>query len=110
MVYSRKVHLERKSSVQGFVALIDQALAIGQERLKLRAQGVADTAPPGALEYMVNAMSQYRDKALSGKLQPSKGVVTIGFLKEVADWGEGSDSALFNAAKDLESYYLEKMK
>jgi hypothetical protein len=96
--------------IQGFVALIDRLLVIAQGRLKLRAQGFADTAPPGALEYMVNALLQYRDKALSGKLPPSEGVVTIGFLKEVADWGGESDSPLFNAAKDLERYYLEKMK
>lgn len=96
--------------IPGFVALIDRLRVIAQERLKLRAQGVADTAPPGALERIVDASFYYGDRALSGELPPSEGVVTIGFLKEVADWGGEWDSELLNAAKDLETYYLEKMK
>jgi len=96
--------------VYRFVALLDRAIAIAKERIKLRAEGVADIAPPGALEYLVNGLYKYRTDALNGKLSPSEGVVTIGILREVADWGEASDSTLFKAAKDLESYYLEKMK
>lgn len=102
--------MESDKKVLEFVVLIDHALAIARERMNLRSRGVVDMAPPGALEYMVNALSLYRDKALSGELPPSEGVVTIGFLKEVADWGEGSDSALLKAARALESYYLEEMK
>ena len=96
--------------VQEFVALIDRAVAIAHERIKKCEEGVSDTAPPGALEYIVNGLSRYREKALRGELPPSEGVVTIGILREVADWGERSDSALFKAAKDIESYYLQKMK
>ena len=96
--------------IKGFVALLDRAIAIAQERIKLRAAGRPDMAPPGALERIVDALSHKRAKALSGKLPPSEGVVTIGVLREVGDWGEHSDSTLLNAARDIEIYYLEKLK
>ena len=59
--------MESDKKVQGFVVLIDSALAIARDRLSLRSRGVVDMAPPGALEYMVDALSAYRDKALSGE-------------------------------------------
>ena len=97
--------------INGFVALIDRAIEIAQERIKLRDQGVPDSAPPGALEYIVKGLSEYREEATSGKLPPSRGVVTIGIQREIGDWLEqSSDSALFKAARDLEDYYLDKLK
>lgn len=96
--------------IDGFVTLIDRAVEVAQERIKLQDQGVPDNAPPGALEYIVKGLSEYREQATSGKLPPSRGVVTIGILREIGDWGETSESALFRAARDLEDYYLDKMK
>jgi hypothetical protein len=96
--------------ITGFVTLIDRAIEIAKERIKLRDQGLPDSAPPGALEYIIKGLSQYREEATSGKLSPSEGTVTLGVLREVGDWGESSDSALFRAARDLEDYYLNQLK
>ena len=102
--------VEDEQTIMGFVEIIDRAIAIAQERINLHANGADDKAPPGALEYIINGLSQYRDQALNGKLPSSGGVVTIGILREVADWGEHANSSLFRAARDLESYYLQRMK
>lgn len=67
-------------------------------------------APPGLLEYIVKGLSKYREQALSGKLEPSEGVVTLGVLRAVGDWNEPFGSELVKAAKDLEAYYLDHMK
>jgi len=96
------------NKINEFVKLIERVIEIAQERIKLRAQGFSDKAPPGALEYLVNGLYQYREEAIAGKLPPSRGVVTLGVLRAVGDWD--SESALLIAAKDLEVYYLNEMK
>ena len=58
----------------------------------------------------MDALSHLKKEALADEVEPSEGVVTIGILREVADWGEPSDSDLFQAASDIERYYLEHMK
>jgi len=42
------------NKINEFVKLIERVIEIAQERIKLRAQGFSDKAPPGALEYLVN--------------------------------------------------------
>ena len=96
--------------VKGFVALLDRAIAIAQERINHRAQRAEDKAPRGALEPIVEGLSEYKEQALSGKLPPSEGRVTLGILRAVADWGEDDKSPLFTLAQDLERYYLKEMK
>ena len=97
--------------LDGFVTLIDRAIEITKERIKLRDQGVPDRTPPGALETLAEVFSEFREEAKSGRLEPSRGVVTLGVLREVGDWAsETSESPLFKAARDLEDYYLDEMK
>jgi|GEM_PF-705042 len=94
-----------------FVALFDRTIEIAKERIKLRDQGVPDDTPPGALETLVEALYKRRERAKSGQLEPSRGVVTLGVLREVGDWAsETSESPLFKAARELEDYYLGEMK
>lgn len=97
--------------LDGFVTLINRTIEIAKERIKLRDQGVPDDTPPGALETLVEALSELRERAISGQLEPSRGVVTLGVLREVGDWGsETSESPLFKAARDPEAYHLDEMK
>jgi len=94
-----------------FVALFDRTIEIAKERIKLRDQGVPDDTPPGTLETLVEALYKRREQAKSGQLGPSRGIVTLGVLREVGDWAsETSESPLFKAARDLEDYYLDEMK
>jgi hypothetical protein len=94
---------------KGFVNLIDRALEIANQRLALQTSGAPDSAPKGALENIIRALHFYRDAAVSGKLEASNGVVTTGLLREVADWGESSESELFRAVRAIERYHLENM-
>ena len=94
-----------------FVALFDRTIEIAKERIKLRDQGVPDDTPPGALETLVEVLYKDRERAKSGQLEPSRGVVTLGVLREVVDWAsEPLESPLIKAARDLERYYLNEMK
>jgi hypothetical protein len=95
--------------IANFVALIDRALGIAKRRLLLRESGKPDPAPAGALENIIGAFHRYRDLAVSGGLEPSGGIVTTGLLREVADWGEPSDSELLKAVQAIERYHLENM-
>jgi hypothetical protein len=96
--------------VQTFVKLVDRFIEIAKERNKRQMAGGDDVAPPGMLEYLINAMSKYREKAFNGKLAPSGGELTIGILRTVADWDEPLDSELVKAAKEVEAYYVHQMK
>jgi hypothetical protein len=96
--------------VQTFVKLLDRFIEIAKERNYRQMAGGDDPAPPGMLEYLMNAMSKYREKALNGKLAPSGGELTIGILRTVADWDQPLDSELVKAAKDIEAYYVHQMK
>lgn len=94
---------------QGFVLLIDRALQVAKEKLTRRESGYSDPAPPGALENIVSVLNHYKKEALANKIAPSEGIVTTGILREVADWGETSDSELLQASRAIERYYLEFM-
>lgn len=95
---------------QGFVRLIDRASHVAKERLIRRESGYPDPAPAGALENISAALNHFRKTALADELEPSGGVVTLGILREVGDWGEPAGSDLLQAADDIETYYLEVMK
>ena len=98
-----------ETNIVSFVALIDHAVKIAKRRLAIRESGLSDPAPPGALENIIRALERYRDDAVSRKLEPSGGIITTGLLREVADWGEPSDSELLKAVQALERYHLENM-
>jgi len=95
--------------IQQFIRLIDTAIHIAEGRKSLRDMGVSDPAPAGALENIIDALTRLKNEASAGTLESSHGVVTIGVLREVADWGEDSESELFQAAKAIERYYLENI-
>jgi hypothetical protein len=90
----------------GFIRLLDAAINIAKRRKSLRDAGAPDSAPVGALENIIEALTRYKDSALAGTLQPSDGVATTGLLREVADWSEPSESELFQAVRAIERYYL----
>ncbi len=96
--------------VQTFVKLLDRFIQIAKKRNPRQMAGGDDAAPPGMLEFVINAMSKFREKALNGKLAPSGGELTIGILRTVADFDMPLDSELVKAAKDIESYYVHQMK
>jgi hypothetical protein len=95
--------------VQTFVKLVDRFIEIAKERNRRQMAGGDDAAPPGMLEFLINAMSKLREEALNGKLAPSEGGM-VGILRTVADFDMPLDSDLLKAAKDIEAYYVHQMK
>ena len=95
--------------VQTFVKLLDRFIEIAKERNQRQMAGGDDAAPPGMLEFLINAMSKCREEALNGNLPPSEGGM-IGILRTVADFDEPLDSELVKAARDIDAYYIHQMK
>jgi hypothetical protein len=90
-----------------FVNLIDDALRLAEERLHMNlARGKPKDEPRGVLENIIYALRLQRDEVLSGKLEPSKGYVTLGLSREVLDWDDWG-SPLAKAVGKVERYYQE---
>jgi len=73
-------------------------------------RGAGSDYPGGGSQILIpnpgDALTRLKNEASAGTLESSHGVVTIGVLREVADWGDYSESELFQAAKAIERYYL----
>jgi hypothetical protein len=78
-----------------FLGLIDQAMA---------AAGADSRQGPGVLA----ALRSLRGQIESGSLEPSRGVVTLGLARHVADTASSLASPLLQAVGELERFYLER--
>ncbi|MFO0039429.1 MAG: hypothetical protein ACK522_10865 [Synechococcaceae cyanobacterium] len=87
------------ANLTNLVPLIDQALAAASQR----SQG----AHQERAQQLTNALQAVRQQAAAGTLEPSRGVVTLGLTRGVADLGEPLDSPLIQALGAIEKYYQE---
>ena len=78
-----------------FLGLIDQAMA-----------AAATDASQGPR--VLAALQALRGQIESGSLEPSRGVVTLGLARHVADTAESLASPLLQAVGALERFYLER--
>lgn len=88
-----------------FIELINDAMRIGERRL-------SDESNPTAAEGIANIiriLQKTKDETLNGSLCPSGGATTLGFTREVLDWGEPMDSLLLGAVRKIDRYYRENM-
>jgi hypothetical protein len=46
-----------------------------------------------------------KSQAITGQLEPSQGISTLGVAREVADWVDSLDSPLLKAVGAIEQYY-----
>jgi hypothetical protein len=82
-----------------FIGLIDSAITLSQE-LSLEEE-------PKRLATVVDVLQRLKHQVLDDKLEPSKGVLTLGLSREVADWIDSLDSPLLKAVGLIEQYYQQ---
>ncbi|MFM7265098.1 MAG: hypothetical protein ACKOZW_05810 [Cyanobium sp.] len=87
------------ANLPNLLPLLDQALAEANRR----AQG----GPPERAERLKGALQAIRAQVDAGSLEPSRGVVTLGLTRGVADWGEPLDSPLIKLLGEIEAYYRD---
>jgi type II secretory pathway component PulL len=87
------------ANLTNLLPLIDQALAAIDQR--------GSSAKPEQAQKLRHALQAVRQQAEAGNLEPSRGVVTLGLTRGVADLGEPLDSPLIQALGAIESYYKE---
>lgn len=56
---------------------------------------------------MVDVLQRLKYQVLEDQLEPSKGVLTLGLSREVADWIGSLDSPLLKAVGLIEQYYQQ---
>ena len=82
-----------------FIALIDSAITLSQER--------SLEEEPKRLATVIGVLQRLRHQVLADQLEPSKGVLTLGLSREVADWIGSLDSPLLKAVGMIEQYYQQ---
>lgn len=80
-----------------FLTLIDRALAAA----------AAESSPDATVSA---ALVSLRGQVEAGSLEPSRGVVTLGLARHVADTAGSLTSPLLQAVGDLENFYQERYR
>ncbi len=89
------------AKITEFTQLIDQAI---QQAEKTDQKGKSER-----LNNLIQGLETLKQKAISGELEASQGVATLGLSREVADWVEPLDSPLLKAVGQLEEYYQSNL-
>ena len=85
------------AKIAEFTQLIDQAIQ--------QAEQTSQNNQSERLNNLIQGLESLKQKAISGELEPSQGVATLGLAREVADWIETLDSPLLKAVGQVEEYY-----
>ena len=85
------------AKIAEFTQLIDQAIQ--------QAEQTSQNNQSERLNNLIHGLETLKQKAISGELEPSQGVATLGLAREVADWSETLDSPLLKAVGQGEGYY-----
>ncbi len=80
-----------------FIRLVDRALEIAEQmRLGNQAEQINN---------LIRALQAIKSQAITGQLEPSQGISTLGLARAVADWIDSLDSPLLKAVGAIEQYY-----
>ncbi|MDX6446723.1 MAG: hypothetical protein QOH71_3797 [Blastocatellia bacterium] len=90
---------------QEFVRLVEMAMKMVEGRLANQTDPVA----LGRLEDLLCGLRDLRERAVSGDLGPSEGVLGLGLRYAILDWGTPLDSELLGIADAIESYYQKNL-
>ncbi|ACK66579.1 conserved hypothetical protein [Rippkaea orientalis PCC 8801] len=88
---------------QELIKLIDKAVDIAQQMEKTQKSNTHH------LNQLVTVLRTIKNDALKGSLEPSKGIVTLGLSRQVADWIEPLDSPLLTIVGEIEKYYQKHL-
>ena len=97
------------AKIEGFIKLIDNALQIAEEMLKTRQSEQSDFLLKERLSNVIGVLRRTKNNAINGNLTLSGGVLTLGLVREVADWIEPLNSPLLEAVSAIEQYYQEQL-
>lgn len=86
------------ANLPNLLPLLDQALAEASRR---------QDGTPERAQRLQAVLQGIRSQVEAGSLEPSRGVVTLGLTRAVADWGEPLDSPLIKALGQIEAYYRD---
>lgn len=89
------------AKIAEFTQLIDQAIQ--------QAETTDSKDKSERIEQLIDALKTIKQKAISGQLEASQGVTTLGLAREVADWIETLDSPLLKAVGQVEEYYQSNL-
>ena len=97
------------AKIEEFIKLIDNALQIAEEMLKTRQSDQSDFLLKERLSNVIRVLRRTKNNAINGNLTLSGGVLTLGLVREVADWIEPLNSRLLEAVSAIEQYYQEQL-
>jgi hypothetical protein len=86
-----------ESKNKELIKLIENAIAVSNQ---IEREENADH-----LNNVINVLQNLKTQALENQLPPSKGVLTLGLSRGVADWVSSLDSPLLKAVGNIEKYY-----
>ncbi|MDT7603990.1 MAG: hypothetical protein QOF61_1987 [Acidobacteriota bacterium] len=96
--------------LEEFINLVNEALRVAESDLLELHRIDGAEAQVRWLRNIIKALMQMKEDAAHGRLEPSRGIVTTGLLREVLDVGQCSSSQLVDTASAVESYYLHQLK
>jgi hypothetical protein len=92
--------------VKALTELIDDALAVAEERLAGQRE---DKYYGPALEAIITGLRYHREQALNGTLPPSEGNRNLGLARAVLDW-DSQYSELVKACVAVDMYYEDNFR
>jgi len=94
------------TKIEGLVRLIDQAIALAQERLKAKRAGSTDPASIEGLEQIISGLQYRRNEAISSGFPVYDSYVTLGLVRAALEY-DVPDSDLVHKIGDIERYFLQ---
>lgn len=91
---------------EGLVRLMDQAIALAQERLNAKHAGSNDPASIEGLEHIISALQYRRGEAISSGFPVYDSYMTLGLARGAAEY-DASDSELCLKIGEIERYFLQ---
>jgi hypothetical protein len=92
-----------QEKITQLIELIDTALNIVTS---MQSDPSSENSPEN-LERTAQALAAIKERAGTGQLGPSNGVITLGLARGVSDWIEPLNSPLLGAVGAIESHYRE---
>ncbi|MEB3292618.1 MAG: hypothetical protein VKJ24_05625 [Synechococcales bacterium] len=80
-----------------FIQLIDHALELAEQ--------MSGENQVEQLSNLIGALQTIKSRAIAGQLEPSRGSLTLGLVREVADWVDSLDSPLLKMVGAIDRYY-----
>ncbi len=95
-----------ETKTEEFINLLDKAIEIAEQ---IRRDKQPEFKHSERLNNLTSALESIKSHTLTGKLEASGGISTLGLAREVADWIEPLDSPLLKSVGAIEEYYQKHL-